>query len=175
MKKALLVGLNDYPGKMDDLSSCIEDIKAWQSVLLGKFSFAKEHVCLLANQEATKKNVVSGLHWLTSNVRSGDVLVFVYSGHGTTFEEREGVGHPDELKDEGLVLYDSKRWCDMLIDDDLSELFCDVPAGASLTVVCDACYSGGMNTDAIIESPDITYTHIKYLRQTSQFDNTPPG
>lgn len=170
-KKALLVGLNDYPENADDLSSCLEDIKAWRSILLEKFAFPKRNICLLANQQATKKNVVSGLRWLTSNVKTSDVSVFVYSGHGTTFEEREGVGRPDEAKDEGLVLYDSVRWHEMLVDDDLSEVFRHVPAGVDLTVVCDACFSGGMDTKSIIEPLNIKYAHIKYRQETGHVND----
>ena len=102
-------------------------------------------MCILTNEQATKSAVMYQLDWLVSEAGIGDTLVFIYSGHGARFSERAGLGFKDETKDEALVLFDSKEWKDMLIDDDLSLFFGRIPFGAHTTVICDCCFSGGVD------------------------------
>ena len=163
MKKALLVGLNDYPGTVNDLSSCLNDIAAWRSLLMEKYRFTRENIRLLVNERATKKGVVDRLKWLKENVKDGDTLVFIYSGHGSTFTERDGLGFLDEAKDEALCLYDSGDWSNMLIDDELSTLFDGLPPKINLTFVCDSCFSGGMDKAFIMETSEMKLAQVKYL------------
>jgi hypothetical protein len=70
--------------------------------------------------------------------------VFVYSGHGTTFTRRDAADNLDEAKDQALCLAGPLDPASFLVDDELAGLFAGVPQGVNLTVICDSCFSGGM-------------------------------
>jgi len=53
MKKALLVGINNYPGTYCDLMGCINDVKNMQDLLTVIFGFRTEDICILTNRDAT--------------------------------------------------------------------------------------------------------------------------
>ncbi|MDX1985672.1 MAG: caspase family protein [Candidatus Obscuribacter sp.] len=128
-RKAVIVGINDYKGTINDLPSCVRDAEAFADCLNHKFGFSE--IKLLTDSEATLPAVSSALDWLVKGAASGDRLVFYYSGHGTT--QPSG-----NVMEEYLVLYD-----DLLKDDLLSQKTQDIPDGV-LTVILDSCFSGGM-------------------------------
>ena len=73
MKRALLVGVNKYPGEKMDLENCENDIKKWSDLLMGeRFGFTRENIRLLAHPRATKSEVLIRLDWLTWNARDGE-------------------------------------------------------------------------------------------------------
>ena len=55
-KRALCVGINDYPGSNMDLAGCINDAKDWQALLEGR-GYAVQR---LHDAEATRAGVVDG-------------------------------------------------------------------------------------------------------------------
>jgi hypothetical protein len=44
MKKALLVGINDYPGVYNDLMGCVNDVRNMQNLLVSMFGFASQDI-----------------------------------------------------------------------------------------------------------------------------------
>jgi hypothetical protein len=151
MKRAVFVGIDDYPLAASDLCNCVNDITKWRTLLMEDFGFSGENIRWLKNEEATKARVMEDLEWLKSDVHGGDTLVFVFSGHGMTFAELAESGHLDEEKDEALRLY---GWRDegRLVDDELSRIFCDISSEVNLTIICDCCFSGGISDNAPITS-----------------------
>jgi hypothetical protein len=57
-KKALCVGINDYPGG-GDLRGCVNDANAWANLLQDKFGFTE--VKTLFDAQATKQNILDEL------------------------------------------------------------------------------------------------------------------
>jgi hypothetical protein len=153
MKRALLVGVDDYMGTNMDLKCAKNDIEFWANILMDHFEFPKQEIRLLYNHRATKEGVTRRLNWLKSGVSPGDTIVFFFSGHGTTFTERDWDGRLDEEKDEGLCL----TGYDLLIDDDLNNIFSNISREVNLTVICDSCYSGGMSDKYTPAPPDIAF------------------
>ena len=82
-KRALCVGINNYPGTGDDLTGCVNDAKAWASLLVDHYDFTKSDVALLLDKKATHTAVVNGLKRMLKGAKAGDVLVFTNSSHGT--------------------------------------------------------------------------------------------
>ena len=89
-KKALCIGINDYPYDGNDLNGCVNDAKAWAELLISKFKFPKTDVKLMIDAQATKANIMAALKHLLAGAKSGDVLVFTNSSHGTYVEEKSG-------------------------------------------------------------------------------------
>lgn len=151
-KKALCVGINNYPGTQNDLNGCVNDARAWADLLVAHYDFPQADVVLLLDDQATKANIMAGLKNLLAGARSGDVLVFTNSSHGTYVLDTHG-DEPDRY-DEALVPYDFRD--NLILDDELRELFADLPAGVRLTVISDSCHSGSVTrlvAPAIVPPP----------------------
>ncbi len=136
-RKALCVGIN-YKGTGSDLNGCINDAKAWGDLLVDHFDFARSDVKLLLEKEASKANIVAGLKALLAGAASGDVLVFQNSSHGTYVVDK-GTDEPDRY-DEAICPYDFRS--NLILDDEMRELFSGLPPRARLTVILDSCHSG---------------------------------
>lgn len=146
MRRALCVGINDYPVANADLKGCVNDARAWAEVLKDHFAFPRGDVELLLNRKATKKGILKGLDSLLAGAKKGDVLVFTVSAHGTYVVDSSG----DENYDEAICPWDMKT--DLILDDELRELFQALPTGCRVTVVSDSCFSGTL----LLAIPGIT-------------------
>lgn len=140
MKKAFLVGINDYPGTSNDLMGCVNDVQNMQDLLVSMFGFPAESVRLITDRQGTTANILKGLENLVSGVHSGDLLVFHYSGHGSQIPDTSG-DESDEF-DEILCPYDLDWKSKVIRDDDLNRIFETLPAGIHLEVLLDCCHSG---------------------------------
>jgi metacaspase-1 len=150
MKKALLVGINDYPGSQNDLQGCVNDITDVYDVLVKYFGFLSADLTLLSNKRATGSAILGGLQKLVTGAESGDVLVFHYSGHGSQVRDSEG----DELKDgldEIICPWDFDWDGKYIKDDDLAELFGRLKKGVHLEVILDSCHSGTGTREIILD------------------------
>ena len=137
VKKALLIG-NNYTGQPVQLMGCINDVNNVSSVLKTKCGFASTTVLT----DATKDAMISGIQWLVSGNRPGDVLFFYYSGHGSTV--KDGDGDEKDGRDEVLVPNDYVK--NGVITDDwlYTNLASKVTGGVTLWGFTDCCHSGTM-------------------------------
>jgi hypothetical protein len=152
LKKALLIGINDYPGV--PLRGCVNDVMQMKEVLLDLFGFTPENIRMILDREATKKGMVEGLDWLAQGGNEQAVRVFHYAGHGHFVPDKNG-DEPDGA-DEALVPYDyQSNGC--LIDDHLKELYDRFPANGNLTLIMDCCHSGTNQRDV---EHDVIYRYL---------------
>lgn len=131
-QRALLVGIDNYPDPRNNLNSCIADTLAFKGLLQGSYGFDSSSIQLLHNQDATLANVSAGLDALFSGAQAGDQLVYFESSHGYRYPDGDTMV-------EVLCLYDG-----FLKDTELAGRTQGLPPDV-LTVVLDACHSGGMN------------------------------
>ncbi len=148
-KKAFCVGINDYPYAGFDLHGCVNDATAWAELLINHFDFPSSDVKIVTDSDATKKSIIKGLKNLLKGAKSGDVLVFTNSSHGSYISDKSG----DEYKyDEVLCPYDVKD--NVIVDDEFRELFTNLPQSVKLTVIADCCYSGTITRNIPALTPD---------------------
>jgi uncharacterized caspase-like protein len=134
-KKALCIGINNYPGTDMDLRGCVNDVEDWAATLSARgFTVQK-----LTDAQATKAAMVAAIGGLVKGGASGDSLVITFSGHGTYAPDKNG-DEPDGL-DEGLCPYDIKQG-NVLIDDEIHQLFAQRASGVKLLLISDSCHSG---------------------------------
>jgi len=134
MKKAVCVGINNYPGIFNDLKGCVNDANDWFALLQGSFGF---DVSKILDSQATRANVKAALQGLVDSTNAGDVAVFTYSGHGTQVTDRSGdEGDP---YDEAIYLYDGT-----VIDDELRSILQGIHPQATLVIISDSCFSGSV-------------------------------
>jgi Caspase domain len=148
-RKALVVGVNDYGGPPNDLPSCVNDANAITQLLQSRYGFKEIHT--VRDGDATVPRVEDELKWLAKSSRPDDRLVFYFSGHGYT-------KLTDGVMEEFLVLRDG------LFDDNrLVNQTRDVTPG-TLTVILDACFSGGMEKvvfDPTGATPNVELAQVK--------------
>lgn len=149
-RKALLVGINDYPGTRNDLQGCVNDITNVYDVLVKHFGFSPADIVMLSNSRARRAAILDGLKSLLAGAKEGDSLVFHYSGHGSQVRDTDG----DELedgKDEVLCPYDFDWSGGFIADDDLASLVGGLRKGARLEVILDSCHSGTGTREIILD------------------------
>jgi metacaspase-1 len=141
IKKAFLVGINQYePSLNANLRGCVNDVNDMKAVLTGLYGFDPANINLIIDSAATRANIISGLKKLLNDTKSGDELVFHYSGHGSQVPDTSGDEVDDHL-DEIICPHDLD-WNDPLTDDILSAILLKVPKGVNMTVISDSCHSG---------------------------------
>ena len=139
-KHALLVGINNY-SKINDLQGCINDVTNVRSILKTYFGYTNSDIRVLTDDRATKKNILDRLEKMVIDSKSGDSLIFHFSGHGSQIRDREG----DELNDhmDELICPCDMNWDDGFITDDMLRAILDqLPKGVKMEILLDSCHSG---------------------------------
>ena len=140
-RRAVQVGINNYKS-ISDLNGCLNDVTNVRGILKDLLGFKNEEIRILTDDRATKANILDRLNWLVKGAKSGDYLVFHYSGHGSQIRDRHG----DELSDslDELICPWDMDWNagTYITDDDLNAIFTTLPAGVLLEVYLDSCNSG---------------------------------
>jgi hypothetical protein len=135
VKRAVCVGINDYPGTYNDLKGCVNDANDWAGLLREHFGFGN-NIKILTDTEATRSNLLSALGDLVTSAKSGDVVVFTYSGHGTWVYDK-GERDESDNRDEAICAFDGN-----IIDDEIRAVIRKVDRKAQLVVISDSCHSG---------------------------------
>jgi len=140
MKKAFLVGINDYASA--PLNGCVNDCLLMYKILSEKFGFNNNDIDIITDRQCTKSNIISGLKKLISNTTSGDTILFHYSGHGSQVVVNDWTNNPEpDGRDEILCPYDLD-WNNPLRDNDLNDIFKSIPKGVKPIILLDCCHSG---------------------------------
>ena len=141
-KRALLVGINEYPDPRDGLRGCVNDVRLVEETLRGEYGFTgKTDIRILTDSRATTNAILDGLSWLAAGAAPGDSLVFHYSGHGSQVPDARHGDETSDGLDEILCPYDLD-WDRPLTDDLLAAACAGVPKEALFTVILDCCHSG---------------------------------
>lgn len=146
-KRALCIGINNYPGTHMDLAGCVNDANAWEAELKARgFEVSK-----LLDAQATKAAMEQALQAVVGGAASGDIVVITFSGHGTYVPDISG----DEVDglDEGLCPYDIQTGGGALLDDEIHRIFAARKGGVRLVLISDSCHSGTV-TRAAAPDPD---------------------
>ena len=134
-KKALLIGIN-YIGTSNQLNGCINDVQDVGNYLLGK-GFTINLITDLTPQKPYRSTILAEFKNLLHNSRSGDVLYFMFSGHGsiqTDTNNNEASG-----KDQLIIPVDFIP----IVDDDLKSMISlYLKTGVTLIALFDSCFSG---------------------------------
>jgi hypothetical protein len=147
-KRALCIGINNYPGTHMDLAGCVNDANDWAGELASR-GFA---VRKLVDSEATKAAMVNEFKSVIGGAATGDIVVITFSGHGTYVPDQNG----DDIDglDEALCPYDIQTGGGPLIDDEIHALFMARKPGVRLVLISDSCHSGTV-TRAAQPDPDV--------------------
>ena len=166
-RRALLVGINEYPNEADRLEGCVNDVFLMSS-LLQESGFEADDIRVVLNERATAARIVERLEWLLDGAEDGQDRVFYYSGHGAQIPTY-GVGEKVDSKDECLVAYDfdwSRQTA--VTDDQFFDLYSQLPYQTNFLAIFDCCHSGGMHRDGaarvrgLTPPDDIRHRELKW-------------
>ncbi len=76
-----VIGIDSYTN-FPRLNTSVNDAKAVEEALLRRYYFNDYHVIELYDEEATKRNILAKLRYLTRRVGPDDSVTIFYSGHG---------------------------------------------------------------------------------------------
>ncbi len=84
---ALLVGISDYPGEIQDLRFARDDARALKETLTSSAGFMDDHVRLLTDYgateaKATKQNILAAIEQLAARVQTNHQIIIFLAGHG---------------------------------------------------------------------------------------------
>jgi len=177
--QALLVNVGDYQHEsIRDLTATTRDAAIMRELLQQNPLFA-DTITTLSDQQATHSNVRGALRLMIEQLGEGDVGLFYFSGHGGQFKDSSG--DEDDQRDEALILYDSmwdfENAKNVLLDDELAELYASVKQG-KLIVLVDACNSGsldkGLGAKGLkpVTSSEVISKSLGYIPVSAKFVDT---
>ena len=148
-RRALCVGINkfkNYPSAT--LQGCVPDANNMSSLLQKLLGFTASDITLLTDANATKANIIENLKSMVAGAKAGkfSYLVFSLSSHGTQVPDVNG-DEPDRA-DEAFCPHDlaqaGNAWDrrHIIVDDELRDLFIQLPRNVLLEVYLDTCHSG---------------------------------
>lgn len=147
-RKAVCIGINDYPGTNADLAGCVNDAKDWAKTLKGR-GYAVETIF---DREATREAMLKVMRYTLTNANAGDRVVFTYSGHGTWVPDENG--DEKDYRDEALCPHDI-RTAGPILDDELFDVFTDRERGVKVVLISDSCHSGTLARFAAAEGDGV--------------------
>jgi hypothetical protein len=148
-RKALCVGINqfkNYPSS--NLQGCVNDAHDMGALLKDLLGFTAGDIITLTDSQATKTNIMSNLKSMVADAKAGKYgyLVFSLSSHGTQVPDKSG--DEGDRADEVFCPHDlaqkGNAWDPNFIisDDELHDLFVQLPKNVLLEVYLDTCHSG---------------------------------
>jgi len=150
--RAVICGISDYDGTINDLDYCDDDAQEIYDLLLSGSNWEASNMQLLLDSQATETNIHAAITAMGSASVDGDVCLFFFSGHGggdlaDTDGDEGGDGFDEYLCP--YYLMDNE-----VTDDELSSWLDALPTD-NIIVLMDTCYSGGH-----LKSTDVTYKGI---------------
>lgn len=134
--RALIIGINEYEYDAP-LDCAVNDAQAFADLLIERFDFLDQNVCLLTDGKATRETILkSYLSFTTSDINVNDRIIIYFAGHGYTQPSNRGeVGYLVPYDGKCADLYTLIRWDEFTRNTDL------IPAKHMLFIM-DACYGG---------------------------------
>lgn len=126
---ALIIGINDYPGRAVDLRSAVADADDMATALL-RYNVPSGNILELVDQAATVGGILSGIQWLEQVAGPSSTAVIYYSGHA----RKVGPGTEAIVAADGILIPD---W---YLAGKLSTL-----QARDTWIVMASCYGGGFD------------------------------
>ena len=141
---ALVAGVGTYRNPaIRQLKGAPNDARNFSQLLIDRYGYPRENVCLLLNEQATTAAFRSSFQAaLVDRARAGDVAVVYFSGHGSQVPDENG----DEPSgwDQTLMFHDARSGgVKDLVDDEINVMLERLYAKTTnVVVVLDSCNSG---------------------------------
>jgi len=156
-KNALLIGIN-YTGTTNELKGCISDVNCVKDRLTKQNFNNIKTMTDFTDLKPTKNNILNEFKNLLVNSQEGDLLFFLYSGHGSYALDKNN----DETTgyDQLIVPLDFN----MIVDDELKTIIqTNLKKKVTLFAMFDSCFSGSVL--------DLRYQYMDSLKYDNFTEN----
>ena len=150
---AFIVGINAYK-EWYPLKTAVKDARALGELLIAQYSFDRDKVLLMIDQDATQLNVINALKKLAASLSENDNLLIYYAGHGQ-LDEFTGVGYWIPVDGQHK---NASTWISHYII--ISILSSERVKAKNIALISDSCYAGALLRSG--PSP-VSTTDDKYL------------
>jgi len=134
---AIVVGVEDYPGSVFDLSYCVDDANSIYSRLYNNYGFDDFYIHLLLDSAATEDAISDAFGMISFIIDSNDVFFFYFSGHGGKGSFSNHICPYDAMTDDNKRIYDTEL-----------DTYLDWVSCSEQYIIIDSCGSGGMIDEA---------------------------
>lgn len=166
-ERALIIGIDNYPDPAHRLKGCQNDAMAMRK-LLEQRGWQSSNIRMLLNNRATTSAILERMEWLLDSAGGSDRRILFYAGHGARLPGYNALETVDG-KDECLVPVDFDWSPDRaILDDNIFELYSQLPYETNLAIILDCCHSGGMTRSqgsgvrGLVPPPDILNRFMHY-------------
>lgn len=172
--RAVVVGCNYSrgAGQVQSLRGGCADAQAWAKALTGRLGVPEQNMALLTDttpagvaadenslEYPSQSNILQNVRWLVSDSQPGDLIIFVFCGHGCMapqlqredLQEAPIEGDEDYTVEEGLLCADftNADWTHgysmrMISAEMLAPLWASLPRGVVLTLIMDCSHGTSM-------------------------------
>ena len=174
LKRAFLIGINYIEDTNNKLNGCINDIINIENKLRITNPECIEYRKLSDDStnpslKPTRKNIIDGINWLVSGLKSGESVFFHYSGHGGLTLD---VSKDEKSGFDSCIYPICNGKIEMITDDELKTILVNkIPSGCKCFAVLDCCHSGSaLDLRYIFSAPD--YGKI-IVSQDDKYSKTP--
>lgn len=134
--RSLHIGLNKvddeaYGQPITPLAGCVNDANDMTALARSQGYSATT----LLDADGTSQNIIRAIEDAARELRSGDIFLLTYAGHGS--QVPDATGEESEMRDETWVAYDRQ-----IIDDELYALWGKFEPGVRVLMISDSCHSG---------------------------------
>lgn len=140
-KYAIVIGVSDYPGLVNDLQYADDDAILMAQILKDTYGF--DNIITLTNKGATQVAVMSAIAAVRGRAGPHDEVVFFFSGHGMSGIAADG---DTERTDEAIVVNDAYSIFKLapIWDGQLRAAFSTFNT-SRIVFIFDSCLAGGMD------------------------------
>jgi len=157
-RRALLVGINDYEGENSDIPGCVIDVSNVKEKLL-TLGYTDNNIKTLLDKEATGRNIADSLINLLTTSVSGDLIFFLFSGHGGTYVDKNNDEY--NTKDDEIIFGADLVY---ISDDILKSIIAkNLKPNVTLFALFDSCNSGSVL--------DLRYQYIDTINNNNYIEN----
>ena len=135
-KHILGIGINDYR-HWSKLRNAINDLDKVVEILTERYDFDAQHITLLTEEKATRRNIVNILHQFTnpSVLGEDDSLLIYFSGHGFLDDNEEGYWVPVDSEKDDIDSFIPN----LTIQSKIKNMKC-----RHVLLISDSCFSGSL-------------------------------
>ena len=145
---AVIIGISDYAGTVNDLRYADDDAAEVRAVLMERYGYPADHIIMLLGDKdrrnyafpsrlATRTNILAAINEIKGQESEGDEVVFYFSGHGGCSDI--DIDSDGEVIDEGIYVQDGQFIWDGELKDEFSSF-----DTSRIVFGFDSCLSGGM-------------------------------
>ncbi|MBN1151049.1 caspase family protein [candidate division WOR-3 bacterium] len=165
---AVIVGISGYPGEAS-LNRATQDALEFYDLLVKNGIIKAENTIFLADENATKNNIITAISNIASAGMPGDKFVFFFSGHGDRKRFSSGTLEEDGF-DESICPYSADDDGGDIFDDELNAA---IPEYLESYIFLDACHSGGFVEDMTSRGKRLVITASEEDREVGERVLTP--